>query len=78
MVVVTDWLAAGGDGFGDLIEEATVLFESKITIAEAVSFYRESNIDLKYSTLPQFSRSFLVWSAIFFPRQAKRNQAFVA
>ncbi len=59
MVVVTDWLAAGGDGFGDLIEEGTVLFESKTTIAEAVSYYRESNVGLTYNTSSQFSRSFL-------------------
>lgn len=60
MMVVTDWLAAGGDGYGDLIEEATVLSVSKATIAEAVSFYRESHTDLTYHTASQFSRSFLV------------------
>lgn len=60
MVVMTDWLAAGGDGFGDIIEEATVLLESKTTIAEAVSFYRESHTDLNYHTSSQYSRSFLV------------------
>jgi len=61
MLVVTDWLAAGGDGFGDLIEEATILFESKSTISEAVSFYRDSNLVLRYSKSSQFSRSFLVF-----------------
>lgn len=60
MVVVTDWLAAGGDGYGNLTEKATVLSVSKATIAEAVSFYRESNTDLTYHTSSQFSRSFLV------------------
>lgn len=60
MLVVTDWLAAGGDGFGDLIEKATVMNESKTTLAEAVSLYRKSNVELKYSTSSQYSRSFLV------------------
>merc|ERR1712238_261293 len=41
-------------------EEATVLSVSKATIAEAVSFYRESHTDLTYHTASQFSRSFLV------------------
>eukprot|EP00957_Ditylum_brightwellii_P067651 5134916-Ditylum_brightwellii.AAC.1 len=61
-VVVTDWLAAGGDGFGHLLkDENHVIHESTQTITDALSYYREeSEAELEYSTSSQFSRSFLV------------------
>ena len=51
-VVATDWLVAGGDGYGHLIDQASLIIETNVSIHEALSFYRASNPGLVYSTLP--------------------------
>ena len=55
-VVVTDWLAAGGDGFGDLVEQATAIVKTNISLHDAISAYATSN-QTAYKTSSQNCRS---------------------
>jgi len=41
-LVVTDWLAAGGDGFGLLVEQATAVIHTHVSLHDALSAYASS------------------------------------
>ena len=59
-VVTTDWLAAGGDGYGHLIDQASSIIETNVSIHEALSFYRASNPGLVYTLPPQHHQANLL------------------
>ena len=60
-VVVTDWLAAGGDGYKPFVDQASQVIPTNISINEAVARYlSSSNKTLHYTLSPQSSRSVFI------------------
>ncbi|CAJ1969484.1 unnamed protein product [Cylindrotheca closterium] len=47
-VIVTDWLAMGGDGYGELVEQAEAYHETNITLMDAVLSHSTALPRIKY------------------------------